>query len=191
MEPTELSNMRLKQVAVTNGLILLAMILFFIIINIFTVAFAHFFLAMAVLLLIQSVFGMLKGRSTKSLIPIFEKVAIYEKQKMGMEWYKQRKLSNVWTLVLSLLLFVQFYLSRDSSGMYFEIDIMFMLILIFFLLMMINISMIIHFRKVDRSISELELKGYTWKSNLVGVIVGIILGFIFLVITVSYIISGI
>ena len=73
MELTELSNMRLKQVVVTNGLILTAMIIFFIIANVFTITSAHFFLVLGVLILIQSVFGFIKGESTKSFISIFEK----------------------------------------------------------------------------------------------------------------------
>jgi hypothetical protein len=109
MESTELSNMRLKQVAVTNGLILTAMIIFFTITNVFTITFAHFFLVLGVLVFIQGVFGLIKGASTKSMIPIFEKVASYEKQKMGIEWYKQRKVGYVWNLILSCLLFLQSY----------------------------------------------------------------------------------
>ena len=191
MESTELSNMRLKQVAVTNGLILTAMIIFFTIINVFTIAFAYYFLVLGVLVFIQGVFGFIKGDSTKSIIPIFEKVAIYEKQKMGSEWYKQRKVGYVWNLVLSCLLLLQSYWNRDSTDNVFQVDLMFMLIMTFFLLVMINISLIIHFRKVDHSTSELDMKGYTWKSNLIAVTLGIVFALVMIVITLSYIMSGI
>lgn len=191
MEPTELSNMRLKQVAVTNGLILTAIITFFIITNVFTITFADFFLVLGALILIQGVFGLIKGDSPKSLIPIFEKIAIYEKQKMGSEWYKQRKVGYIWNLVLSGLMFLQSYWNRDSVDNTFQIDLMFMFIMTFFLLVLINISLIIHFRKVDRSTSELDMKGYTWKSNLIGVAVGIVFALIMFVIVLSFIISGI
>jgi hypothetical protein len=101
MGSTELGNMRLKQVAITNGLILTAMIIFFTIINVFTIAFAHYFLVLGVLVLIQGVFGFIKGDSTKSIIPIFEKVAIYEKQKL-IDFTKEKfGLEN-------------YYLERDS-----------------------------------------------------------------------------
>ena len=191
MESTELSNMRLKQVAVTNGLILTAMIIFFTIIYVFTIAFAYFFLVLGVLVFIQGVFGFIKGDSTKSIIPIFEKVAIYEKQKMGSEWYKQRKVGYVWNLVLSCLLLLQSYWNRDSTDNVFQVDLMFMLIMTFILLVMINISLIIHFRKVDHSTSELDMKGYTWKSNLIAVALGIVFALVMIVITLSYIMSGI
>ena len=65
------------------------------------------------------------------------------------------------------------------------------MIMTFFLLVMINISLIIHFRKVDRSTSELDMKGYTWKSNLIAFAVGIVFALIMVVVTISYIISGI
>ena len=105
--------MRLEQVAVTNGLILTAIIIFFIVTNVFTITVAHFFLVLGFLILIHGIFGFKKGDSTKSFIPIFERVAIYEKQKMGSEWYKQRKVGYVWNLILSCLLFLQSYWNHD------------------------------------------------------------------------------
>ena len=73
MESTKLSNLKLKQVAVTNGLVLTAIIIFFVVTNVFTIQFAQFFLVLGVIILIQSIFGFIKGDSTKSFIPIFEK----------------------------------------------------------------------------------------------------------------------
>ena len=191
MESTELSNMRLKQVAVTNGLILTAIIIFFIVTNVFTIKFAQFFLVLGVIILIQSIFGFIKGDSTKSFIPIFEKVAIYEKQKMGSEWYKQRKVSYIWNLILSGIMFLQSYWYRDSTDNTFQIEPVLMFIMVFFLLIMVNISLVIHFRKVDRSTSESDMKGFTWQSNLIGVAIGIVFVLIMFVITLFYIFSGI
>jgi hypothetical protein len=191
MKSTELSNMRLKQVAVTNALILTAIIIFFIIINVFTITFAHFFLVLGVVMLIQGVFGLIKGDSTKSFFPIFEQVAIYEKQKMGSEWYKQRKIGYVWNLVLSSLLFLQSYWNRDSTDNVFQLEFIFMLIWVFFVLLIVNISLIIHFRKVDRSTSELELKGYTWRSNLIALVCAVVFALFMFVITIFYVISGV
>ncbi len=191
MESTELSNMRLKQVAVTNGLILTAIIIFFIVTNVFTIKFAQFFFVLGVIILIQSIFGFIKGDSTKSFIPIFEKVAIYEKQKMGSEWYKQRKVSYIWNLILSGIMFLQSYWYRDSTDNTFQIEPVLMFIMVFFLLIMVNISLVIHFRKVDRSTSESDMKGFTWQSNLIGVAIGIVFVLIMFVITLFYIFSGI
>ena len=190
MEPKELSNMRLKQVAMTNGILLITLIIFFIMINVFNITFAHFFLVLGVVLFFQAIFGFFKGDSTKSIIPIFEQVAIYEKQKMGSEWYKQRKVGYIWSLILSGLMFLQFYWNHNSTDNIFQIEPVFMSIMVFLLLVIVNINLIIHIRKVDRSTSESDLKGYTWKSNLIGVVVGIVFALIIIVVTFSFIISG-
>lgn len=71
--------MRVKQVAVTNGLILTAIIIPFTIINIRTISFAQYFLTLGILMLIQGASGLINGESTRSFIPIIKQVAIYEK----------------------------------------------------------------------------------------------------------------
>ncbi|MFD2679150.1 hypothetical protein [Bacillus seohaeanensis] len=190
MEPKELGNMRLKQLTISNVLIVIPIIIFFILISVFTITFAHIFFVLGVILLIQGVLGFIKGDSTRSIIPTFEKVAIYEKQKMGNEWYKQRKVGYVWQLILSSLLFLQSYLNQDSTDNGFQIEFMFMFIITFFILVMINISLVIHFRKVDHATKELDFKGYTWKSNLIAIAVGVVFALVMFVIALSYIISG-
>lgn len=190
MERKELRHMRLKQVAILNGLYLTVMILYFIITKLFVITFAHFFLVLGVVVLMQGVFGFIKGDSTKSIIPIIEQVAIYEKQKMGSEWYKQRKVSYVWTLILSCILFLQSYMNWSYTDKVFQIDMMFMIIVTVLFLVMLNITLIIHNRKVDRATSELDMKGYTWKSNLIAVAVGIVFAFVMIFIIIFYIMSG-
>ncbi|WP_147533506.1 hypothetical protein [Bacillus marasmi] len=190
MDTKELSDMRLKQVAVTNGLMLGGIIILFFITKIFTIPFANFFLVLGILVLFQGVFGLIRGNSTNSLIPIFEKVAIYEKQKMGSEWYKQRKSGYIMNLLFSGLMFLQFYWNRHSPDNILEIEPVFMFIMTIIILVIINTNLIIHFRKVDRSTSETDLKGYTWRSNLIAVAIGIAFGLIMFVITIYYIISG-
>ncbi|WP_077624292.1 hypothetical protein [Sediminibacillus massiliensis] len=191
MNPKELNEMRLKQTGVTNGLMLIAMVAFFTIINILTITFAHFFFFLGVLLFIQAVIGLIKGDSTKSIFPIYEKVAIYEKQKVGSEWYKHRKTGCVWNLILSALMFLQSYWNRGLADNVFHLDLLFTSVMTFILLIMINIGLIFHFRKVDRSTSELDMKGYTWKSNVIAIAIGIVFAFLMIVITLSYIISHI
>ena len=134
---------------------------------------AYFFLVLGVLVFMQSIFVLIKGDSTKSVIPIFEKIAIYEKQKMGNEWYKEQKTGNVSRLVLSGLMFLQSYMYRDLTKQVVEIDYMFLLVIVFFVLVFMNVSLIIRFKKIDGSNSELDFKNYTRKSNLMGGAFGI------------------
>ena len=189
MESKELNNMRLKQVAVTNGLILAFIIIFFTVINVFTIKVTHFFFVLGFLILFQSIFGFIKGDSTKSFIPIFEKVAIYEKQKMKNEWYKERKGGNVWRLILSGFMFFQSYMYRDLPYQTFEIDLIFLFVMALFLLAFINVSLIIRFKRIDRSTSELDLKGYTKESNLIGGAIGIVFTLVVFIIAIIYMIS--
>lgn len=191
MDRKNLRNMRLKQTAVLNGLLLFVMILYFLITNFFTISFSQFFLVLGILVLIQGVFGLVKGDSTKSIFPILEKVAIYEKQKMGKEWYKQRKVSYIWSLVLSCILFLQSFTNRGYTGNVVQLDFKLMIIMTFVFLTMLNISLMIHNRKVDRSVSELDMKGYTWKSNIIAVAIGIVFAFLMIFFTIFYIMSGI
>ncbi|WP_211277454.1 hypothetical protein [Ureibacillus manganicus] len=118
-------------------------------------------------------------------------MAIYEKQKMGKEWYKQRKVSYIWSLVLSCILFLQSFTNRGYTGNVVQLDFKLMIIMTFVFLTMLNISLMIHNRKVDRSVSELDMKGYTWKSNIIAVAIGIVFAFVMIFFTIFYIMSGI
>lgn len=190
MESKEISNMRLKQVAVTNGFILAMIIILFTVINVFTIKFAHFFFVLGLLVLIQSIYGFVKRDSTKSLIPIFEKIAVYEKQKMGNEWYKEKRGGDIWRLILSGFLFFQSYMYRDFPYQTFEIDLIFGLVMVLFLVVFINVSLIIRFKRIDRSTSEVDMKGYTKESNIIGGAIGILFTLIVFIIAIIYVFSG-
>ncbi|MCM3584605.1 hypothetical protein M3182_02465 [Mesobacillus maritimus] len=189
MDATQIGNMRLKQVAVMNGIFLGVIIIFFIVIEVFTVTFAQFFVFLGVVMLIQGVYGLLKGDSPKSIFSIFEQVAVYEKQKMGSEWYKQRKIGFIWNLIIGCLMFLQSIGNVNTTGDVLEFDLFFLAIIVFFMFVVTNFSLIIHFRKIDRSTSENDFKGYARKSSLRAVAVGLILGVVFALITLSYIFS--
>ncbi|MFC4410184.1 hypothetical protein ACFOZY_06985 [Chungangia koreensis] len=190
MDQKEIGQMRLKQVGLMNGIFITAMLLFYATTYFYPIRFTHFFFVLGTIVLIQGVYGMRKGSSTKSIFPHMEKVAIYEKEKMGNEWGKQRKAVHIWNLILSLILFIQAYTYQSNdSGELFQLPPLLMLIIVFFLLVLMNFSMIFHFRKVDRSTSEQELKGYTWKSNLVAAGIGIVFALLMMVNIISYVFS--
>ncbi|MFZ3580066.1 hypothetical protein [Virgibacillus sp. DJP39] len=190
MELTDLRKMRGKQIAVTNGLILTLLTIYFVMISVLDVTFSVLFLILGISILIQAILGFLKSDSTKSFIPIFEQVANYEKQKMGREWNKQRRMGFIWNLILSGLMFMQYYFSRGSTDHVFQIDFTFMFVITLIALGLINISLFLHIRKVDRSTSELDMKGYTWKSSLVAVVVGVVLAVASIAFIMFYILSN-
>ena len=56
--------------------------------------------------------------------------------------------------------------------------------MVFFLLVFINVSLIIRFKRIDRSTSELDLKGYTKESNLIGGAFGIVFTLVVFIIAI-------
>jgi hypothetical protein len=190
LDVNEVKKMRVKQFNVTNVLILAVLALYYVIMNVLNVTFTQLFIVIGVMLLIQSVYGLIKGDNPKSFIPIFEKIAIYEKQKMGREWVKQRRMSYVWNLILSGYMFLQAYWHQVSPNVL-KIDFFLMMLVTISILIVVNIGLVIHIRKVDSSTSENDMKGYTWKSNLIALVIGAVLGVAMFVMTIWYVILGI
>ncbi len=190
MSLTEIRTMRINQVITTNALLLFAMFIIFMILHFFDITSTHFFFVLGLTVLLQGILGLIKGDSAKSFIPIFEKVANYERGKLGKEWRKEKKTGNIFRLILSGILFYQSYMYRYITDYFLEIDFIFMAIIILFLLVLINVSMFIRFRKIDLSSSESDLKQYTLESNLIGGAIGIVFTMIVFVISIIYLFSG-
>lgn len=189
MDYKEIRKMRVKQLLVTNVIIFLSVILFFTVVKIALISSFQYFIFLGILLALRGIVGLVRGETTKSIIPIFEKVAIYEKEKMGNEWYKERKTNFIGNIIISGFMFLQAYWNRILSEQSFQMDVTFIITLLFFILLIINIASVVRFRKIDHSISSNELNGYTRKSNLIGAGVGIIFGVIIAVVTIFFIVS--
>lgn len=187
MNDKEISSMRLKQLLVTNILIIISVILFFTVVKIASISGSQFPFIVGILLAFQGIVGLIRGDKTKSLIPMFEKVAVYEKGKMGSEWYKERKTTFIWNIILGGFMFMQSYWNRRMPEQPFEWEISFLITFLFIVLLVINIASVIRFRKIDSSISSNEFKGYTRKSNVIGVVIGIVFAIILGIITVSFV----
>lgn len=186
MEATEIKSMRIKQMVVSNAIIITVFIAFFSMAKIFTISFTLFYLVVAVLILIQALYRIIKSDSTKSLIPIYEKVAVYEKQKLGGEWNKQRKAGNITSLILSAIFLLNALVSWGSPSNFSEIDALLLCLLCLFIIIVINISMLFHINKIDSTKSQQEFKGYTWKSHLIGTFIGVLLSFVILTFIIAY-----
>ena len=186
----EIKKMRRKQLYVTNAILLTVLIIYGIIIYFNFISFSIFYLILGFIMLIQAIVSLRKGYSTKSFIPIIEKVAIYEKEKMGKEWKKQRKSMWILNYFLSGLFFFQSYLHQNYSTSEIEFDLPFMVSLILLIFGLINVSMYIHFRKVDKATTELDLKGYTWKSFGISIILGLLSAFVIVTVTIFYVLNS-
>ncbi|AYA74648.1 hypothetical protein DOE78_03820 [Bacillus sp. Y1] len=189
MDYKEIRKMRGNQLLVTNVIIFLGVLLFFTVAKITMISISQYFVFLGILLAIRGIIGLVKGETTKSVIPIFEKIAVYEKGKMGSEWYKERKTNFIGNIMMGGFMFLQAYWNHSLSEQPFELDVIFMITLLLFILLLINIASVIRFRKIDRSINSSELKGYTRKSNLIGAVVGIIFGVIIAAVTIFLIVS--
>lgn len=155
---------------------------FYILIQLSDIRFTHFFLCLGIIMLFLSIYGFIKKGSTKSFIPIFEQIAIYEKEKLGEEWKKEKRTENISRVVLSGLMFLQSFSFQDVTIPFLSIQPILLLFLLFVTLALINLSMLYRFRKIDKS-TEGELNGFTKESNMMSMVLGllsviIIFGFI-------------
>ncbi|WP_163100712.1 hypothetical protein [Peribacillus alkalitolerans] len=190
MNTIDIKRMRKKQILVSNVLLITVLPIYFFILNLINITFSTHFLILSIMMFIQAIVNLVKRYSTKSFIPVYEQVAHYEKSKMGKEWMKQRK--SVWILnfVLSVSFFIQYLVNRNSSNVL-EFELFFMGRLLFLLLVIMNISMLLHISKVDRATSESDFKGYTWKWQIISIVFGIVLAFFIIMFTIFYLLATI
>ncbi|MGG4173031.1 hypothetical protein ACVU03_16015 [Bacillus safensis] len=174
MEQAALKKMRTKQVVISNLLFGVMILIFFILIQKVEIQFTYFFLCLGIFMLLQGIYGLIKKGSTKSFIPIFEQIAIYEKEKLGKEWEKEQRMENIWKLILSALMFFQSFSFQTLQDPFFHIEPKFLIFLFVMALALINISMLFRFRKIDRSTEAHGLKGFTKESNMLAMALGIL-----------------
>lgn len=184
MEQAALKKMRTKQIAVSNLFVGLMIIVFFMLIQIVKIQFTHFLFCLGILMLLQGILGFIRKGTTKSFIPIFEQIAIYEKEKLGKEWEKEKRLDNVWKVILSGIMFIQSFTFQNVDNTFSDVDPALIIFLFLMVLAILNISMLFRFRKIDRSTVG-ELTGYTKESNIMAIALGFFMAiiiFIFIVI---------
>lgn len=186
MEQAALKKMRTKQIAISNLFVGLMIIIFFMLIQIVKIQLTHFLFCLGILILIQGILGFIRKGTTKSFIPILEQVAIYEKEKLGKEWEKEKRLDHVWKIILSVIMFIQSFTLQNVDNAFSDVDPALIIFLFLMVLAILNISMLFRFRKIDRSTVG-ELTGYTKESNIMAIALGFfmtIVIFIFIVIFV-------
>ncbi|GMG77804.1 hypothetical protein [Bacillus safensis] len=174
MEQAALKKMRTKQIIVSNLITGIMIVAFYILIQLSGIRFTHFFLCLGIIMLFLSIYGFIKKGSTKSFIPIFEQIAIYEKEKLGEEWEKEKRTENISRVVLSVLMFLQSFSFQDVTIPFLSIQPILLLFLLFVTLALINVSMLYRFRKIDRSTEAHGLKGFTKESNMMAMALGLL-----------------
>ncbi|MFV5960888.1 hypothetical protein [Bacillus sp. AK25] len=122
MEQAALKKMRTKQIAISNLFVGLMIIIFFMLIQIVKIQLTHFLFCLGILILIQGILGFIRKGTTKSFIPILEQVAIYEKEKLGKEWEKEKRLDYVWKIILSVIMFIQSFTLQNVDNAFGDVD---------------------------------------------------------------------
>ncbi|WP_156499216.1 hypothetical protein [Fictibacillus phosphorivorans] len=178
MRAEEIKEMRRKQFMMLNIVIILIMYVVFLLIMLADMTYASLYFLLGVVAFMNGLIGLLKKESTKYLLLIFEKVATYEKKKMGKEWEKQRRLSYFMNISLSIIMFFQVYLHRNSIDKVLQLDWPILLLVTIWILAVVNIGLFFHVRNVDCSSPNLW---YTRKKNLFIISIGIF----FVILTVS------
>ncbi|WP_456274608.1 hypothetical protein [Bacillus sp. AK031] len=155
-------------------------------INYFPFTLRQLFVFLGVFGIAQSIFLFLHLNSPRSLIPVFGEVAQYEKEKMGAEWLKQQKVAIAFTFFFSVFLFYMAF-ATPLPEEYMQFSFKEIAGFIGFMIVVLNLSLFFRMRKVDRSVSPADFKGYTLRTNILAVLAGIGLGVlmvIFIIISV-------
>lgn len=171
MTSYEIKKLRVRQLLLLNGSILFFLAASYILQILIDITYSQMFIFLGIITLIQSILGWVKRNSAKSIFPVINQVAIYEKEKMGNEWSKQRTVGSIWTLLVSSILFLNAYFHSDSGDIL-SIEPVFLFFLTIAILVMTNISFVIHTRKVDGAQSPADFTGYTRNSNVRAIIFG-------------------
>jgi hypothetical protein len=156
-----------------NTLCVVSFAVFFIIINRYGLTLNRFFLIVAIIVLFQTVMTVIRMNSSRVLVPIIDEVRLYEKQRMGNEWFKQKRVATFMNLFYSGLLFFIVFIPSSSSAIQMNLSFVDYSVISVVSLLIINLSMIIHIRKVDRSSTPADLKGYTMKSTFMALLAGV------------------
>lgn len=104
------------------------------------------------------------------LFPYLEELDTYEKEKLGEEWNKMKKLNNIYMLIVGTV----FILQGIKNYPVIRLEVSKITILgCFILIVLFNSSLFFHNRKVDKGNIN-SLKGYTRKRILFGIKIGLI-----------------
>ncbi|WP_026691693.1 hypothetical protein [Alteribacter aurantiacus] len=191
MDKKELKTLRMKQLLFVNGTLLLWFTFFFGLIFMFDVSTRIFFIVIAVILAVDGLFtitGKKKVAGMGGWVPSMKKIIAYEREKMGDEWRKSSKNNGIWSIVLSGLMLFQAWMARSGDTFSFALDrtnIIFFSSLVLVLLLVINGTTLYHNWKVDRSDSQEDFKGYTKKMNLIGIGIGVLVGYVLIIVIIN------
>ncbi|NHN33376.1 hypothetical protein [Paenibacillus agricola] len=175
MDPARLKKLRILQFIWTNSFILVAISTFTLLINMYSLS--AFQRVVGIIILVVAIFSMLKKTTDLNiygLFPSMRELMKYEKNKLGNEYQKMRWTQIASQLFISVMFLAQSFLQHPPNTADFSLkDTMLITIpVVLVLLVAVNIGLVYHAKKVDLGTNE-SLKGYTKKSMLIGLVIGV------------------
>lgn len=183
----ELRKLRKRQIILTNLITITILVIYFTVTIVLSFSLSRTNTIVGILFFINGLLMLIRRDSPKSFIPTFEKIAIYEKEKMGDEWSKQRKTNTISMFVLSGLMFLNAYITEGSIKPIFHEEAFYPIYILLCMVMLItNVFLFLHIRKVDKSISKSDFAGYTLKTNIIGIVIGLVIAVVFIFLVIFY-----
>ena len=170
MELVTLKKLRKKQFIALNCGSIIGLVFFFLLLYV-GIPLNKMLLFLGIIILIIAIF---KNKYISYIFKIFpykEKLFLYEKNKLGREWYRLNKMNNIATVVLGIVSLLQGIIS-DDAVISFDVLIISIIISPLFLIL-INCSLYFHIKKIDNAGSS-SFNGYTKKRLVLSILAAIV-----------------
>ena len=170
MENSRLKVLRRKQFIEYNISFIVGLLLFFLLLYV-GIALNKFMIFFSVLLFSIVIFKSKYNKYIFRVFPYKEELFLYEKNKLGKEWYSFNRTNNVATIVLGIVSLLQSILAKDTV---ISIKVLKILIIISPLyLILLNSSLYFHIKKIDNG-GNSSFVGYTKKRLILSILAGIV-----------------
>lgn len=168
MEIVTLKALRKKQFIALNCGCIIGLALFFLLLYV-GIPLNKIMLFLGIILLLTVIF---KNQYIKYIFKVFpykEKLFLYEKNKLGREWYRLNKMNNIATVVLGIVTLLQGIISDTVISL----DILIITIILSPLfLILLNGSFYFHIKKIDND-GNSSFNGYTKKRLILSILAAI------------------
>lgn len=171
MTREELKKLRIKQLLWLNGALIISVIIYVSLLNT-NISMDAIQFGLGLFLLLIGITSVVTKRELLYLLPSMKKLMEYEKEKLGDEWKRSRLTGGFMQIGLGLF-FILLNMPPFSSEPFLSSRtfILFIIGLSVVFTIVINLCVIAGYRKLDRKTTE-ELKGFTFKNILIGLIIG-------------------
>lgn len=170
MEISMLKELRKKQIIALNCSCIISLVLFFLLLYV-GVPLNKMMVFLGIIILLLAIFKDKYINYIFKIFPYKEKLYLYEKNKLGNEWYKLNKMTNVTTVILGVITLLQGIIS-DAEVINFDTLIITIAISPLFLIL-INCSFYFHVKKID-NYGTSSFNGFAKKKLVLSILAAIV-----------------